>query len=288
LIDEHSSSEDMPYKFNGKELDEETGLYYYGARYMDPKISMWLGVDPLMEKYPNLTGYCYTMDNPIKFIDPDGNKIVPWRVYLNGSGLSVGQKWHSNKRFMKAMQIFGQTTYGKQFISSFTEQGKTHYGVKGNGKYKNYEIEILVGDYKNITDKFTSTGSKEGSFSMENDNDNLKFVFYINTTGNTIGEILETIVHEFGLHGSDVEKLIKIYEQAQKEKRNGYKAAKEYYDSDPRGRNDHMNLANKNKHDKGTKTYLETMDEILKKHPEFKQVFEQGQKNNENIVKANE
>ena len=288
LVDEHSSSEDMPYKFNGKELDEETGLYYYGARYMDPKISMWLGVDPLMEKYPNLTGYCYTMDNPIKFIDPDGNKIVPWRVYLNGSGLSVGQKWHSNKRFMKAMQIFGQTTYGKQFISSFTEQGKTHYGVKGNGKYKNYEIEILVGDYKNITDKFTSTGSKEGSFSMENDNDNLKFVFYINTTGNTIGEILETIVHEFGLHGSDVEKLIKIYEQAQKEKRNGYKAAKEYYDSDPRGRNDHMNLANKNKHDKGTKTYLETMDEILKKHPEFKQVFEQGQKNNENIVKANE
>ena len=288
LVDEHNSSEDMPYKFNGKELDEETGLYYYGARYMDPKISMWLGVDPLMEKYPNLTGYCYTMDNPIKFIDPDGNKIVPWRVYLNGSGLSVGQKWHSNRRFMKAMQIFGQTTYGKQFISSFTEQGKIHYGVKGNGKYKNYEIEILVGDYKNITDKFTSTGSKEGSFRIENDNDNLKFVFYINTTGNTIGEILETIVHEFGLHGSDVEKLIKIYEQAQKEKRNGYKAAKEYYDSDPGGRNDHMNLANKNKHDKGTKTYLETMDEILKKHPEFKQVFEQGQKDNKNIVKANE
>ena len=72
LVDEHSSSEDMPYKFNGKELDEETGLYYYGARYMDPKISMWLGVDPLMEKYPNVSVYCYTLDNPIRFIDPDG------------------------------------------------------------------------------------------------------------------------------------------------------------------------------------------------------------------------
>ncbi|MBF1508351.1 MAG: RHS repeat-associated core domain-containing protein, partial [Prevotella pallens] len=57
LVDEHSSSEDMPYKFNGKELDEETGLYYYGARYMDPKISMWLGVDPLMEKYPEISPY---------------------------------------------------------------------------------------------------------------------------------------------------------------------------------------------------------------------------------------
>ena len=45
LVDEHSSSEDLPYKFNGKELDEETGLYYYGARYMDPnhKYLVWSG-----------------------------------------------------------------------------------------------------------------------------------------------------------------------------------------------------------------------------------------------------
>ena len=78
LVDEHSSSEDMPYKFNGKELDEETGLYYYGARYMDPRISMWLGVDLLMEKYPNTTGYCYTMDNPIRLIDPDGKEVRPF------------------------------------------------------------------------------------------------------------------------------------------------------------------------------------------------------------------
>ena len=40
LVDEHSSTEEMPYKFNGKELDEETGLYYYGARYMNPKTSL--------------------------------------------------------------------------------------------------------------------------------------------------------------------------------------------------------------------------------------------------------
>ena len=51
LVDEHSSSEDMPYKFNGKELDEETGLYYYGARYMQPIASIWYGIDPLTEKY---------------------------------------------------------------------------------------------------------------------------------------------------------------------------------------------------------------------------------------------
>ena len=77
LVDEHSSSEDMPYKFNGKELDQETGLYYYGARYMNPVTSLWYGVDMLKEKYPNISGYSYTRGNPIRFIDPDGKIVKP-------------------------------------------------------------------------------------------------------------------------------------------------------------------------------------------------------------------
>ena len=74
LVDEHSSSEEIPYKFNGKELDEETGLYYYGARYMNPVTSLWYGVDKLTEKYPTVCGYVYTLDNPVKFIDEVGYK----------------------------------------------------------------------------------------------------------------------------------------------------------------------------------------------------------------------
>ena len=59
LVDEHSSSEDLPYKFNGKQFDEETGLYYYGARYMNPMASIWYGMDPLSEKYPYIGGVVY-------------------------------------------------------------------------------------------------------------------------------------------------------------------------------------------------------------------------------------
>ena len=72
LVDEHSSSADLTYKFNGKELDEETGLYYYGARYMNPLTSMWYGVDPLAEKYVNIGAYIYCHGNPITLVDPDG------------------------------------------------------------------------------------------------------------------------------------------------------------------------------------------------------------------------
>ena len=72
LVDEHTSSEDMPYKFNGKEFDEETGLYYYGARYMNPVTNLWYGVDALTEKYPNVGSYIYTLQNPIRLTDYKG------------------------------------------------------------------------------------------------------------------------------------------------------------------------------------------------------------------------
>ncbi len=76
LVDEHSSSEDMPYKFNGKEYDEETGLYYYGARYMNPVTSMWYGVDPMTEKYDAIGANVYCAGNPVKLIDPTGMKYI--------------------------------------------------------------------------------------------------------------------------------------------------------------------------------------------------------------------
>ena len=47
FVEERTNSWSTPYKFNGKELDEETGLYYYHARYYDPRLSVWLSVDPL-------------------------------------------------------------------------------------------------------------------------------------------------------------------------------------------------------------------------------------------------
>jgi len=64
-----------PYKYTGKELDEEIGMYDYGARFYDPSISLWTSVDPLTEKYPSYSAYNYVMGNPIRYIDPDGMKV---------------------------------------------------------------------------------------------------------------------------------------------------------------------------------------------------------------------
>ncbi|MEO9954207.1 RHS repeat-associated core domain-containing protein [Nonlabens sp.] len=60
------------FKFNGKELDSETGMYYYGARYYDPSLSIWMSVDPLAEKMPEWSSYAYAFNNPVMYTDPTG------------------------------------------------------------------------------------------------------------------------------------------------------------------------------------------------------------------------
>jgi RHS repeat-associated protein len=93
FVEEHSNTNRTPYLFNGKELDDRTGLYYYGARYYDAKTSIWQSVDPpITGQYlngelnsgvynsSNLGVYNYVYQNPVNLEDPDGNgPFYEWR-----------------------------------------------------------------------------------------------------------------------------------------------------------------------------------------------------------------
>ena len=74
-IYQRSSSWNIPYTFSGKEKDAETGYSYFGARYYDSDISVWLSVDPLSDKYPSMSAYMYTAGNPVMLVDPDGMRF---------------------------------------------------------------------------------------------------------------------------------------------------------------------------------------------------------------------
>jgi len=64
------------YLFNGKERDS-TGLFYYGARYYDPEIGRFItrdSVKGVINKPGTMNRYAYCLNNPLKFIDPDGHQ----------------------------------------------------------------------------------------------------------------------------------------------------------------------------------------------------------------------
>jgi RHS repeat-associated protein len=71
-VDQRNASWSAPYTFSAKEKDVETGYSYFGARYYDSGLSIWLSVDPMSDKYPNLTPYAYCANNPVILVDPDG------------------------------------------------------------------------------------------------------------------------------------------------------------------------------------------------------------------------
>ena len=149
LVDEHSSSEDLPYKFNGKQFDEETGLYYYGARYMNPVASIWYGVDPLAEKYVTMGGYIYTLDNPIRLIDPEG--LAPKDPPTVKQTLEYGMN-HS-RTFKKLMSIAGITLGNYNKYISFGSSTDTD-PISGKitltkGNDKKYQVIKLAHELSN-------------------------------------------------------------------------------------------------------------------------------------------
>ncbi len=134
--------------FNGKEKDYESGFHYYGARYYNSELSVWLSTDPMADKYPSLTPYNYCANNPVILIDPDGRD---WYECENKDSQRKEIKWteYKSQKELEDNKIKG-TYLGKAVIDfngyrdeKFGEGAKlataTVYGTNGATDIAKYE-----------------------------------------------------------------------------------------------------------------------------------------------------
>ena len=145
LVDEHSSSEEMPYKFNGKEFDEETGLYYYGARYMNPIASLWYGVDPLTETYENISPYIYCANSPIRYTDPKGMEVEADELSMKNISYTLTKQEAKYVRFDKN-GVLDKKRLNK---SKSTSENMTALKALANSEIV-YSFQVADKDHNNV------------------------------------------------------------------------------------------------------------------------------------------
>jgi RHS repeat-associated protein len=115
-----TNSWSSPYRLNSKELDSETGMHYYGARYHHPKLNVWMSVDPLAHQ--TLEAYQFTGNNPIALIDPDGSQSQPSvkSYYMNSKGYYM----EGNSSFG---EYVGNSLPGYRYYELVEIQGKYYH-----------------------------------------------------------------------------------------------------------------------------------------------------------------
>ncbi len=192
----------VAYFGEGASLPRGQGNYYYGARYYNPKMSVWLSVDPLAYKSPHLTPYHFVSNNPIMRVDPDGlhhftvdseGKIVKHETNdnfdnfysladYNGARKDPHMVEHINGQSIIAITIDGLTDGGSTSSFNIDDDAVADGLYKFLANNSNVEWSRIKYDY--INDGFgpgnmIATSHKEGKYFAGN------FIEKLNKYGGT-------------------------------------------------------------------------------------------------------
>ncbi|MCK9312183.1 MAG: hypothetical protein M0P26_07895 [Bacteroidales bacterium] len=191
-----------PYLYNGKEMDRMNGLnmYDYGARWRGGEVPSWPTSDPLAEKYPWISPYAYCVNNPLRFVDPDG---MDWGEVDDTKDDQTTKeiRWYKNKKefensgdkgtYLGEAAVIFNGSESEKLGDDGTLTGKganaadvTIYGKNGKDDIKTYDgltmtsnpdeyVPIEEGDYKAYYQNMTRSpyGSKGGSLSYRVSNE---------------------------------------------------------------------------------------------------------------------
>ncbi len=168
-VDERAESELTPYLFSGKELDDETGLAYFGARYYDPRQSQWVSADPILEnllvpgalaqadlspqpfRLPGYT-FAYVGNDPVNLVDPTG------LAKMSGSLIKANKK--KGRKF--AGQVSRKLTLlmNKGIIKGFEREVALQAG--GANMVADFIVEIQPGKFRVLEAKSGNASLSKG------------------------------------------------------------------------------------------------------------------------------
>ena len=150
------------FTFNGNGTDYETGYSYFGARYMDHELmTMWLSVDPMADKYPNISPYAYCSWNPVRLVDPDGRD---WYEKTDEDGNKSIEWCKDKKSCPKDGRYLGEKgcTYNQEtgHITYYQSDGRiSHYRghVQNSNTNGSYPLGEMSASFHNGSAKFGSS-----------------------------------------------------------------------------------------------------------------------------------
>jgi hypothetical protein len=113
----------------------ETGYGYFGARYYDSGLSIWLSVDPMSDKYPSMSPYNYCANNPVILVDPDGRE-VEYNSFIDR--IIVGIKKTTDIHFEKSFNELEASS--ETYVFNFNTKGNSKLSTNGKKLFINYSI----------------------------------------------------------------------------------------------------------------------------------------------------
>lgn len=206
---------DYKYKYNGKEFQDELGLnmYDYGARNYDPAIGRWMNIDNLSEKHFNFSPYTYTANNPVLFVDIDGNDygvtINRMNKTINISAVYISNSKDSNL-LKKGLNTYNSLSGKRLFIVGGVKELKRSKG-KSDAYTINYNLETQIDNTKSVEGfsggKSRVLDDQTGTLNSFETSDNFRKDSQKGTTGNdkiavredaNYGDVSHEVGHSLG------------------------------------------------------------------------------------------
>jgi RHS repeat-associated protein len=191
--------------FNGMEMDDELKLdgnsYDFGARFLDPRLGRWLTIDPLTKKFPSHSPYCFTINNPILYVDPDGNDVGFGNRIQNSVEVTTGFK------LANTSSIFNSLLLNFASSKSGDLKGETD-GVLSRHQL-NFEIEGIQdwGEtfvyYKNTKGKWEKYDGKVQVDEKTEFKIDIAVTYMGMVDDFSIGSYAETFLHEILVHAEE-------------------------------------------------------------------------------------